>query len=110
MLRAMNFRQPVRALFALAAAILVLAVIVSPLADVVMFGIHDHIAAAQTTSRFITVADAQSSHHCEVWMSPADVTLAINLPATPQIAMLALQPAVIPIVAEPLPSFPPPRT
>jgi hypothetical protein len=94
----------------LAAAILVLAVIVSPLADVVMFGIHDHIAAAQTTSRFITAADTQSSHHCEVWISPADVTLAINLPATPKIAMLAPLPAVIPIVPEPLPSFPPPRT
>jgi hypothetical protein len=110
MLRAMSFRHPVKALSALAAAILVLAVIVSPLADIVIFGIHDHLSAAQTTSMFITVADAQSSHHCEVWMSPADVTLAISMPATPQIAMLAPQPAVIPIVAEPLPSFPPPRT
>lgn len=109
MLRPVNVRRPASALFAVAAAILVLAVVASPLADVVMFGIHDHIAAAQTTSMFVTVADAQSSHHCEVWMSPADVTLAVNPPATPPVAMLVPHPAVVPIVADPLPSFPPPR-
>lgn len=109
MLRPVNLRRPSRTLFVVAAAILVLAVIASPLADVVMFGIHDHIAAAQTKSMLVTVADAQSSHHCEVWMSPADVIL-VDLPAAPAVAMLAPQPAVVPIVAELLPSFPPPRT
>lgn len=109
MLRPVNLRRPSTARFVVAAAILVLAVIASPLADVVMFGIHDHIAAAQTKSMLVTVADAQSAHHCEVWMSPADVT-PVDLPATPAVAMLAPSPAGVLIVAAPFPSFPPPRT
>lgn len=102
-------RVTARVILSLAAAILVIAVVAGPLADVIMFGIHDHVAAAQTKSTLATVGDAQGSHHCELWMSAGDIAPATDPPAAAPTVFLAPRPALSLVLAYPLPSFPPPR-
>lgn len=97
----------------LATGFVLAATVATPLADIAVFGLHDHIAAIQASSAGqpgpAGAGDVQGSHHCDFWMSPADIALAVDLPVPPPAVFLPLDPAVFLIVAESLPSSPPPR-
>lgn len=91
--------------------ILVMSVLVAPLADVAVFGIHDHVSvsAGEQGSLTATGADPAPSHHCELGMSPCAV-LDVNELSIPA-AVVLLSGAPPPLLAShtPFVPFAPPR-
>lgn len=51
---------------------LVVTALVAPMADVAVFGIHDHVSVSAREQGGLTAtgADSAPSHHCELAMSP----------------------------------------
>jgi len=62
--------------------ILVLAILAIPTADLLAFGLHEHVMAPVMLG-FDEVtapphAEAGTAHHCELWMNPGDVAPAFT--------------------------------
>ena len=71
-----------RADFALVAIVLVFALVCAAIADVAVFGVHEHVAdrGHDDLSSQAHVADLHTiHHHCELSMNPAEVTPAPDL-------------------------------
>ena len=64
-------------------------VIVAPTADLLAFGIHEHVTAPDDTSRDLAGPDNSGppAHHCELSASPAGLALALVLSAPGPIAV-----------------------
>lgn len=85
----------------------------NPLADVVLFGVHDHFATTQASSHgqltVTEVSDVQEPHHCHLWMSPAGVAPLLDVPTPLAAAPLPPGSADPFVVAEPFSLLQPPR-
>jgi hypothetical protein len=85
---------------------LVVVALVTPVADVAVFGIHDHVSvsAREQGSLTATGADLAPSHHCELVMSPGarlqvdefPAPWAVASPPDAQAALLASHSPVVP--------------
>jgi hypothetical protein len=91
--------------------LLVMTALVAPMADVVVFGIHEHVsvAAQEQGSLSATGTDLAPSHHCELAMSPGVLLHAGDLPAPGVVASPPHIPAPPLASHTPLVPFGPPR-
>jgi hypothetical protein len=91
--------------------LLVMTALVAPMADVVVFGIHEHVSvsAQEQGSLTATGTDSAPSHHCDLAMSPGVLLHAGDLPAPGVVASPPHTPAPPLASHTPLVPFGPPR-
>ena len=86
-------------------------VIVTPTADLLAFGVHEHVTASDDSGRDVSSpgSPGASAHHCELSISPAGLGPAVALPASGPIVGLIVDTVVN--AAQRTPSVPlgPPR-
>ncbi len=69
---------------------IVLMVLVGPVIDEVVFGLHEHVSSAESRSDASVPAGGpnHAAHHCDLSMSPADVAPASILPVPVPVAVV----------------------
>jgi hypothetical protein len=89
----------------------VLVVIAAPTADILAFGIHDHLAASDDDDHEASRPDGlhHSSHHCDLEMNPASGSTADTL-APPRPLPNDVGDLSHAVVARPFAPFAPPRS
>lgn len=86
-------------------------VIVTPTADLLAFGVHEHVTASDDSSRDVSSPGSPGApaHHCELSISPAGVGPAIALPASGPIVGLIFDTGLSAAQRTPSVPFGPPR-
>jgi len=91
--------------------VLTLTALVAPVADVIAFGLHDHVSVSARAQGGLTLtgADTAPSHHCELAMSPGVLLQTDELPAPGPIASPPGAPRLMLASHTPIVPFNPPR-
>lgn len=106
-------RAPRRVVATLIAVLAVLAAVASPV-DALVFGPHDHVAAATNTGTADTITStgdttSQMPHHCELSINPAERVTRVALPLPLPLSETLAEPILLSAYDTPFGLFPPPR-
>lgn len=71
---------------------IVLMVLVGPMIDEVVFGLHEHVASGESDASVPVGSPNHVAHHCDLSMSPADVAPESILPAPVPVAIVHPEP------------------
>jgi hypothetical protein len=95
------------------AVLLAILVVVVPTADLVAFGIHDHVAMGATDVTEVHAGhvhtSSHSAHHCHLWMNPAETEASCVLVSPFLSSVRVPAPLVARLVPRPFQPFAPPR-
>ena len=95
-----------------AVCLVVFLAVAGPTLDVLLFGLHEHVAAAAHTkgeSRPVNDLDGHARHHCDLGMNPAEVAPVLELIAPLRATESLAEPLFSAVASRPFVPFTPPR-
>jgi len=104
--------HPGRRPLLLAVSLVVFLAVAGPTLDVLLFGIHEHVAATAHTQgerRPLNDLDGHARHHCDLGMNPAEVAPALELIAPLPATAPLTEPLFSTVASRPFVPFTPPR-